>query len=261
MTDLVPGDIVHLDVGSIVPADVRLLERLAASSVTSRSSPASRSRPRSRPSPVPAAPPLAELSSCLFMGTVVHEGDGRRCRGRDRSPRPQFGRIAVGLGERHPQTEFQLGLHPLLGPAGQGRRGAERHDLRDQRRCSDDPSSRPCCSRWLWRWASPRSCCRRSSRPASPPDHAGSPQKKVLVKRLVCIEDLGDIDVLFTDKTGTLTDGHISFERDDRPRRAPTAPRSSRSAWCATKPPPTDDTAVGGNPLDVALWEAPGATR
>ena len=38
-------------------------------------------------------------------------------------------------------------------------------------------------------------------------------QKKVLVKRLVCIEDLGDIDVLFTDKTGTLTDGHISFER------------------------------------------------
>ena len=38
-------------------------------------------------------------------------------------------------------------------------------------------------------------------------------EKKVLVKRLVCIEDLGDIDVLFTDKTGTLTDGHISFER------------------------------------------------
>ena len=29
---------------------------------------------------------------------------------------------------------------------------------------------------------------------------------KVLVKRLVCIEDLGDIDVLITDKTGTLTE-------------------------------------------------------
>ena len=28
---------------------------------------------------------------------------------------------------------------------------------------------------------------------------------KVLVKRLVCIEDLGDMDVLVTDKTGTLT--------------------------------------------------------
>ena len=32
---------------------------------------------------------------------------------------------------------------------------------------------------------------------------------KVLVKRLVCIEDLGDIDILITDKTGTLTEGRI----------------------------------------------------
>ena len=33
----------------------------------------------------------------------------------------------------------------------------------------------------------------------------------MLVKRLVCIEDLGDMDILFTDKTGTLTEGRISF--------------------------------------------------
>ena len=37
--------------------------------------------------------------------------------------------------------------------------------------------------------------------------------RKVLVKRLVCIEDLGDIDVLFTDKTGTLTQGRIGYMR------------------------------------------------
>jgi magnesium-transporting ATPase (P-type) len=36
---------------------------------------------------------------------------------------------------------------------------------------------------------------------------------KVLVKRLVCIEDLGDVDVLFTDKTGTLTLGRIDYMR------------------------------------------------
>ena len=36
-------------------------------------------------------------------------------------------------------------------------------------------------------------------------------RRKVLVKRLVCIEDLGDMDVLVTDKTGTLTEGRISF--------------------------------------------------
>jgi magnesium-transporting ATPase (P-type) len=38
-------------------------------------------------------------------------------------------------------------------------------------------------------------------------------RRNVLVKRLVCIEDLGDVDVLFTDKTGTLTEGHITFMR------------------------------------------------
>ena len=38
-------------------------------------------------------------------------------------------------------------------------------------------------------------------------------QRKVLVKRLVSIEDLGNITLLFTDKTGTLTDGRITFDR------------------------------------------------
>ena len=43
-------------------------------------------------------------------------------------------------------------------------------------------------------------------------------RRKVLVKRLVCIEDLGNVDVLFTDKTGTLTAGRIDFTAR-RPRR------------------------------------------
>ena len=38
-------------------------------------------------------------------------------------------------------------------------------------------------------------------------------RRKVLVKRLVTIEDLGNIEVLFTDKTGTLTEGAITFDQ------------------------------------------------
>ena len=53
-------------------------------------------------------------------------------------------------------------------------------------------------------------------------------RRRVIVKRLVCIEDLGNVEVLFTDKTGTLTEGRISFtgpldclgKPDDRRGRA-----------------------------------------
>ena len=82
--------------------------------------------------------------------------------------------------------------------------------------------------------------------------------KKVLVKRLVCIEDLGDIDVLFTDKTGTLTDGRISFERAIAATGDDCRDVLTLGLVC-NEATPAGDTAVGGNPLDVALWEAPGA--
>jgi Mg2+-importing ATPase len=44
-------------------------------------------------------------------------------------------------------------------------------------------------------------------------------RRRVLVKRLVTIGDLGNIEVLFTDKTGTLTEGAITFDQTLRSRR------------------------------------------
>ena len=86
-------------------------------------------------------------------------------------------------------------------------------------------------------------------------------RRKVLVKRLVCIEDLGDVDVLFTDKTGTLTEGRISFMRavpaggDDADDGAAAGAAVHRERRGRT------GTAVGGNPLDAALWDSPAAAR
>ena len=82
--------------------------------------------------------------------------------------------------------------------------------------------------------------------------------KKVLVKRLVAIEDLGNIEILFTDKTGTLTEGVITFEQaldagghdSDRPLLLGLV--CNEAAVTAGGP-------VGGNALDQALWSAPGA--
>jgi Mg2+-importing ATPase len=255
VTHLVPGDIVHLGVGSIVPADVRLLTAIDLecdeSILTGEAVPSEKS-----PAPVSIGSPLAELSSCLFMGTVVHDGAADAVVVATGAA-TQFGRIAIGLGEHHPQTEFQLGLtrfSGLLAKVG----GV----LSVTILVINIALGRPVIDAVLFSLAvavgiTPQllpavvstSLATGSRRLAA---------KKVLVKRLVCIEDLGDIDVLFTDKTGTLTDGHISFERavtatgDD-------GPDVLTLGLVCNEATRTDGTAVGGNPLDVALWEAPGA--
>ena len=84
--------------------------------------------------------------------------------------------------------------------------------------------------------------------------------KEVLVKRLVAIEDLGNIEILFTDKTGTLTEGAITFERaldaDGQPSDRPLL-----LGLVCNEATLTDDGPVGGNALDQALWSAPGRRR
>ncbi|MGH7776217.1 MAG: cation-transporting P-type ATPase, partial [Candidatus Dormibacterales bacterium] len=76
VTELVPGDIVLLDVGDVVPADMRLLETSALECdeavVTGESMPAAKT---SGPSSAPDSP--LDLPSCALMGTVVKSGRGR----------------------------------------------------------------------------------------------------------------------------------------------------------------------------------------
>jgi Mg2+-importing ATPase len=77
-----------------------------------------------------------------------------------------------------------------------------------------------------------------------------------LVKRLVSIEDLGNIVVLFTDKTGTLTEGTITFAAalDAAGRPSDAVLRAGLLCNDATF---ADGRVIGGNQLDQALWEAP----
>jgi Mg2+-importing ATPase len=255
VTHLVPGDIVHLGVGSIVPADVRLLAasnlECDESILTGESVPAEKSA-----TPAAVGAPLAELSSCLFMGTVIHQGAADAVVVATGSS-TQFGRIAVGLGEQHPQTEFQLGLtrfSGLLAKVG----GA----LSVTIFVINVALGRPVIDAILFSLAvavgiTPQLLPAVVSTSLA----TGSRrlrEKKVLVKRLVCIEDLGDIDVLFTDKTGTLTDGHISFERAITATGAD-GPDVFTLGLVCNEATPAGETAVGGNPLDVALWESSGA--
>ena len=256
VTHLVPGDIVRLGVGSVVPADVRLLTASGVecdeSVLTGESVPTEKSVVA-----VDGGAALADLSSCLFMGTVLHEGSADAVVVATGAA-TQFGRIAVGLGERHPQTEFQVGLTRFSGLLAKVA-GA----LSVTIFVVNVLIGRPVIEAVLFSLAvavgiTPQllpavvstSLATGSRRLA---------QKKVLVKRLVCIEDLGDIDVLFTDKTGTLTDGHISFERAFGPDGL-ASPEVLRLGLVCNEATSASVGAVGGNPLDVALWVAPEAT-
>ncbi|HZE17119.1 MAG TPA: cation-transporting P-type ATPase, partial [Mycobacterium sp.] len=80
-------------------------------------------------------------------------------------------------------------------------------------------------------------------------------KSKVLVKRLVCIEDLGDIDILITDKTGTLTEGRIRLVDTIDPAGAHSE-SVRRLGLLATDVDP-ESGGVSANPLDAALWESP----
>ncbi|HTG47604.1 MAG TPA: HAD-IC family P-type ATPase, partial [Actinomycetota bacterium] len=109
VTRLVPGDVVRLSIGDVVPADVRLLavDGFAADEavLTGESMPADK---RTEPVGDELASPN-DLPSCAFMGTVVKAGTATAVVVRTGAG-TRFGAIAMKLGDRHPETSFQRGL-------------------------------------------------------------------------------------------------------------------------------------------------------
>ena len=107
--ELVPGDVVTLGIGNVVPADIRLLEATRfecdEAVLTGESMPAD-----NRPVPAPGDESDPVPSTCAFMGTIVHQGSARGVVVATGSA-TAFGRIAVGLGAPPAYTAFQVGLN------------------------------------------------------------------------------------------------------------------------------------------------------
>ncbi|WP_307811608.1 cation-transporting P-type ATPase, partial [Streptomyces fildesensis] len=108
VTELVSGDVVELRLGEIVPADIRLLDVVSLECDESVLTGESLPLPKGT-SAVPSGTPLAELSGCALMGTVVHAGSGRGVVVTTGAA-TEFGKIAAGLGTHQLETEFQVGL-------------------------------------------------------------------------------------------------------------------------------------------------------
>ncbi len=237
VNQLVPGDVIELTLGELVPADVRLLAvnglECNESILTGESEPVEK-----------------QTSDPAFMGTVVSAGSATAevvATGRD----ARFGQIAAGLGERQPETDFQIGLrrfsYLLLWVA---------FTLTVLILLTNLLLRRPVIDAVLFSLAIAVGITPQLLPAVVSTSLATGARRlarlKVLVKRLVCIEDLGDIDVLCTDKTGTLTEGRVTLlEAVDAGGRP--------DAGVLRAALPATDSAFGetsANPMDAALWEA-----
>ncbi len=255
VTELVPGDVVRLAVGDVVPADLRLIEaeglECDESVLTGESQPAEK---QLTPVVNPESP--VALDACAFMGTIVQSGSGAGVVVQTGAG-TQFGKIAMQLGERQPVTAFQLGLRDF--------------SLMLVRITAVLAGSILVLNILLGRPAITSILFALSIAVGLTPQllpaivtvslSTGArrlAQRKVIVKRLVSIEDLGNIDVFFSDKTGTLTEGHITFAAALDPA-GHEDDEVLREGLLCNDAVLSDGQVVGGNQLDRALWESPRA--
>ncbi|HEX8011295.1 MAG TPA: magnesium-translocating P-type ATPase [Casimicrobiaceae bacterium] len=210
-TQVVPGDVVQLAAGDLVPADGILLEardlHVNQALLTGEPFPVD----KRADAPADAKADLAEASNALFMATSVVSGTARLLICRTGSA-TAIGEIAGTLALEPPPTAFEL--------------GARRFGMLIMRLTVllvlfvlmvNVASHKPLLDSFLFAIAlavglTPEllpmivsvTLARGALRMAA---------RHVIVKRLATIENLGSMDVLCTDKTGTLTEAKISLER------------------------------------------------
>ena len=239
VVELVPGDVVELRPGDVVPADVKL--------TTVRDLECDEAVLSGESLPVEKV-----TDDTALMGTVVVGGTATGVV-TGTAAHTAFGRIATGLGDRQAPTAFQVGL--------------SRFSLLLVRVAAvltvvifaiNLLLHRPFLDALLFCLAIAVGITPQLLPAVVTTGLATGSRRlarlKVLVKRLVAIEDLGDIEVLFTDKTGTLTRADITLRETVPVGGEPGEPILLYGLLC---------TGAGGaqatNPLDAALWRAPGA--
>lgn len=209
-TALVPGDIALLSAGSLVPADGLLLEAtdflVNEASLTGESFPVEKRPGLSRPDA-----PLTERNNAVFAGSSVRSGVATVLVVAT-GGRTLFGAIAKRLHHREPETEFGRGVRRFGGTLVKlmflivvvvltfnqllGRPAAESLLFAVALAVGLSPELLPVIIS-VTLSAGARHLAREG----------------VIVRRLEAIENLGSMDVLCTDKTGTITSGSVSLAR------------------------------------------------
>ena len=211
LADIVPGDIVVLDAGSLVPADIRLIATkdffVSQSALTGESMPVEKSASAGR-EPGQAA---LELANACFQGSNVLSGTARGVVV-NTGARTYFGALAHKLAGQRPLTSFDKGIRGftwlmirfmvvmvavvflIIGLTKGSWIIALLFSLAVA--VGLTPEMLPMIVTVnLARGAIVMS------------------RKKAIVKRLASIQDFGAIDILCTDKTGTLTQDRVVLEK------------------------------------------------
>jgi Mg2+-importing ATPase len=209
LADIVPGDVVVLSAGCLVPGDGVVMEAVdcfvSEAVLTGESFPVQKV-----PGILGPSTPLAERTNCVFIGTNVRSGTAR-CLVVATGAATEFGAIAHRLVLRPPETEFDRGIRRfgylltsgmLLMVLGL----FVAHVLR-----GGPPMQMLLFAVALAVGLSPEllpailsvSLARGAQMMA---------RRGVLVRRLNAIENLGSMNVLCMDKTGTITAGVVELE-------------------------------------------------
>jgi P-type Mg2+ transporter len=208
---LVPGDIIRLAAGDMVPADVRVLSAkdlfLNQAALTGEALPVEK---KAAPATADVQNPL-ELPNLCFLGSnvesgaatavVIHTGN-----------RTYFGSLAASIVGQRQLTSFDKGVNKftwlmiyfiaVMVPAVFLINGLSKHD-------------------WLEAFLFAMAVAVGLTPEMLPmivtvnlsKGALAMARKKVIVKRLNAIQNFGAMDVLCTDKTGTLTQGKIVLEK------------------------------------------------
>lgn len=216
--EIVIGDVVHLSSGDVVPADLRIFSArdlfVSQASLTGESEPVEKRASLAADASATAAasaPVLTDLESLAFMGSTVISGNARGIVVAT-GARTMFGEATGTLAGRKRETSFDAGIKSTsrllmrlmlaMLPVVFVVSGATKGDWVSALLFSLSvavgltPEMLPMLV---------TTCLGKGAVDLS--------RHHVIVKRLDAIQDLGAIDVLCTDKTGTLTEDRIVLER------------------------------------------------
>ena len=210
LQELAPGDIVRLSAGDMVPADVRLVSAkdlfLNQAALTGESLPVEKTA-----GAVATAMNPLELPNVCFLGSNVESGAGTAVVVQTGS-RTYFGSLASTLNGARQLTTFDRGINRftwlmisfmlVMVPAVFLFNGLSKHN-------------------WLEAFLFALAVAVGLTPEMLPmivtvnlsKGAIAMSRKKVIVKRLNAIQNFGAMDMLCTDKTGTLTEGRIVLEK------------------------------------------------